>query len=60
MENAFEKLEWRLSAEEGQKLSNVNLKALLAIQVQHEEKMSPAEVCEEMISKQGVNSFGPS
>ena len=41
-------------------MSNVNLKALLAFQVQDEEKMSPAEVCEELIFQQGVKSFGPS
>ena len=47
-------------AEEKRKLSNVHLKALLAIQVQDEEKMSPAEVCEGLIFQQGVKSFEPS
>ena len=47
-------------AEEGRKLSNDNLKALLAFQVQDEEKMSPPGVCEELIFQQGVKSFGPS
>ena len=46
--------------EEGRKFANFNLKALLAIQVQDEEKRSPAEVCEELIFRQGANIFGPS
>ena len=47
-------------SEDGRKLANFNLKALLAIQVQDEEETSTAEVCEELIFQQGANSFGPS
>ena len=37
------------AVEEGRKLANFNLKAWLAIHGQDEEKMLPADVCEELI-----------
>ena len=47
-------------AAEGRNLANFNLKELLAIQVQGEEKRLLADVCEELIFQQGANSFGTS